>query len=73
MVVQKHCAWVLPCLFPETNPEQTHRYIQSLMFIKNFINYTIFFELLLCSNKVLPVNAEVKLALLFQLRKQLLF
>lgn len=43
------------------------------MFIKNFINYTIFFELLLCSNKVLPVNAEVKLALLFQLRKQLLF
>lgn len=21
MVVQKHSAWVLPCLFPETNPE----------------------------------------------------
>lgn len=43
------------------------------LFIKNFIDYTLFFELLLCSNKVLPVNAEVKLALLFQLRKQLLF
>jgi len=27
----------------------------------------------MCSNKVSPVNAEVKLALLFQLREQLLF
>lgn len=32
-----------------------------------------FVFIFICNLKILPVNAEVKLALLFQLRKQLLF
>lgn len=66
MVVQKHRSWVLPCLFPETNPK-TDGLVNTDQF------YFFFFKSMCGNQQSLPVNVEVKLALLFQLGEQLLF
>lgn len=87
MIIQKHCAWVLPRLFSEANPEPTHTHKLYMLNGKGYrllclsvINilfddecYALGFRIYIHSCVILPVNAEVKLALLFQLRKQLLF
>lgn len=64
VVIQKHSGWVLPRLFPETNPGP-NGYNQQW-----FQGECRALVLLII---ILPVNAEVELALLLQQRKQLLF